>query len=105
MEYITVECMNQFPHDPHTWREGFLWRHKKTCGGVPQWFKEFHVPEKRCRHDFKFMPEESDSVCMTWLCKKCLIKWEKFRSLYRFQTRARHVGRDGYSVVYKKQKI
>lgn len=29
-----AECGVQTPHEPHSWREGFLWHSKKSCKGM-----------------------------------------------------------------------
>jgi hypothetical protein len=59
MEWLTIECMNFNPHEPHTWREGFLWRTKKECGGRPEFdtapkFPEFGRTINKIREDLGF---------------------------------------------------
>ncbi|UYL88265.1 hypothetical protein SEA_LILHUDDY_76 [Arthrobacter phage LilHuddy] len=121
MDYITIECMNRKPHEAHSWREGFLWHRKRECGGVPK--KVDHIGnllidyckadveattalymELFHRHDFRYAPEESDRVTMTWECRSCFARYQKFRSVYRIETLWRGIG-NGPTVTYKKQKI
>ena len=128
MELVTVECMNFHPHDPHTWREGFLWLKKKKCQGYKKVVKQdwlgdyckadveattqvfewlFRV-EPEHRHYYGFSAEKSDPVLMVWECMDpfCDDKYYRFRSLFNYQTRAtRRILEDGYTVIYKTQKI
>lgn len=34
--FLIIDCYNFKPHQPHEWREGFLWLRKRKCGGVPE---------------------------------------------------------------------
>jgi hypothetical protein len=123
MEIITIECMNTKPHDPHTWREGFLWHRKRECGGVPQKVDRFGdmitayceadirytaamyetiIETEGHRHYFGFCPDRSDDIVMLWECLDpfCDGVYEKFRMFYNWETLT-----NKRQVVYKKQKI
>ncbi|QED11624.1 hypothetical protein PP914_gp135 [Arthrobacter phage Qui] len=78
---ITVKCQNPQPHTSHSWREGFLWRTKKKCDGVPVHLAKFpeastpaEVPMQIIdhKHDFKltdefpFGPKEDSDIL--WVC-------------------------------------
>ncbi|QFG13681.1 hypothetical protein PBI_SHEPARD_76 [Arthrobacter phage Shepard] len=123
MDYITIECMNRKPHKAHSWREGFLWHRKRECGGYqkiekPDWLDTMITTycqadveattalymELFHRHDFRYAPEESDRVTMTWECRSCFVRHQKFRSVYHIETLWRGIGK-GPTVTYKKQKI
>jgi hypothetical protein len=97
---IYIECMNFKPHDPHTWREGFLWHSKKTCGGVPEWVQT--PDEETHRHYFGVRPEQCDAITIVWECLDpfCDEVYEKFRMFYNWETLTNR-----RQVIYKKQKI
>lgn len=46
MVYVTVECMNFSPHEPHIWREGFLWLSKKSCRGMSRTHYDLRMGNK-----------------------------------------------------------
>lgn len=130
MVIVTVECADPRPHDPHTWREGFLWHRKRICGGTPrvidesamtpnerramlgyceadveataQVFEWLFRVEPEHRHYYGFSAEKSDPVLMVWECMDpfCDHEYTRFRSLFNYQTRVRRVLADGYSVRY-----
>lgn len=83
-----------------------MWHRKRVCGGVPEWFNEFRIPEHR--HHYKFLEgNQSDEILMVWRCDVpgCNKIYTRFRSLFNYQTRVRRTLADGYSVAYKKQRI
>ena len=122
-----IECGVSLPHDPHTWREGFLWHRKCECEGVPATFGTFdsfmpeyakadvrytaslytnifHPEEEPHRHYYGFSKEKSDIVHMVWVCLDpfCQEEYYRFRSVFNFQARGRSKMQ---TVFYKKQKI
>ncbi|QYC55079.1 hypothetical protein QCN36_gp74 [Arthrobacter phage CastorTray] len=80
---ITVECGNRFPHKPHAWREGFLWCHKRVCGGVPEWFRNVHIPWKSHRHSFAINDKTNDDF-LVWHCmvEPCEVEYVQDRPTY-----------------------
>jgi hypothetical protein len=113
MDYITVECMSAKPHAPHSWREGFLWRHKKTCNGRPfsttnELWRAANprlLPHKttvpKHRHVFVFKPELSDNVWLAWECNICCVRCERARvSTYYQMLTERHKSNIQYFSYY-----
>ncbi|ASR83378.1 hypothetical protein SEA_CATERPILLAR_70 [Arthrobacter phage Caterpillar] len=80
---IRVECCNPLPHDPHTWREGFLWHRRRVCGGVAEWFRKFE-PRPQHRHFFQLL--EASNAYLTWECEECPTTFVQARFVWVSQT-------------------
>lgn len=80
-------CVAQFPHKPHSWREGVLWLKKKKCAGLTEEgmveLDEILSSIKPHKHFYRVDLEQSDLWTLLFTCVLCGAERPTSRRDYR----------------------
>lgn len=96
-EVILLECDDALPHEAHSWRDGFLGRHKNSCKGITpeqfdiymdrKWPKPYNPKHKHKMFLSRLWTTEN---CMVFICDfrsaGCKKKYTISRGLWKRQT-------------------